>query len=190
MPVKAHFDWLPAEPEHIRPDPCNDKTQPTQVRPSPSPPRELCIRSSLQGHCWYLFSTPPTGRVWHKVFQVGPGAGPLPKHARHSPKKARLGRQVMNLALPRMVRTWGDGLRRLEDACQGATQPTATETRTHPIRSAHRQSMANQSASQPSAPPPESSVYAPLCWEIVSPRVNRVSINEGGRVHYRVDRPQ
>ena len=35
---------------------------------------------------------------------------------------------------------------------------------------------------------PDSSAYTPLCWEEISPRVNRVCIIEGGRVHYRVDR--
>ena len=31
MPVKAHFDRLPAEPEHTRPDPCTDQCRPRLV---------------------------------------------------------------------------------------------------------------------------------------------------------------
>ena len=40
MPVKANLDRLLAEPEHTRPDPRFDKMQPTEVRPTPVPPRE------------------------------------------------------------------------------------------------------------------------------------------------------
>ena len=49
------------------------------------------------------------------------------------------------------ARQWTKEGQRLEDASQGAPWPTAPGTRTHLIRSAHRQSAANRSASQSNA---------------------------------------
>ena len=80
---------------------------------------------------------------------------------RLSPKKERLRRQVMKLAPPRMVRAWEDGPLRIEDAWQGEPRPTATGTRTHLARSAHRPKCV------PAQLLRESSAYAPLCLEII-----------------------
>ena len=103
---------------------------------------------------------------------------------RHYLKKWRLKRQAINLALPRMVKDWGDRHLRLENASQGAPWLTANRTRTHRNRSVYWSPRPTQVC--PSLP--ESSAYTPLLCEQVSPRINSVSIYDGGKVHYRVDR--
>ena len=72
-----------------------------------------------------------SGSGHRAVAQTYPGA---PKIPRYSSKNGRLRHQVMNLALPRRVRAWGDGSLKIEAAGQGLSSPTATRTRSHPTR--------------------------------------------------------
>ena len=70
-----------------------------------------------------------------RPFQIGPGAGLMPRHAQrppkclwprqHSPKKRCLRSQVINLAPPRSVRAWGDGPLRLKDTLRTLGQATS-----------------------------------------------------------------